>query len=130
MVFEWKGRRRVHLEPLAVLAVQPNATGQAIATYESGHAVLVAFLQARVWTLCSITILLWIVSRRIRDVLLTLFPLLVAAAVTWEICALIGLSLNYANIIALPVLLGIGVAFKIYYVMAWRGARPTSCNRA
>ena len=31
------------------------------------------------------------------------------------------LALNYANIIALPVLLGVGVAFKIYYVMAWRG---------
>jgi hypothetical protein len=34
--------------------------------------------------------------------------------------ALTGFALNYANIIALPVLLGVGVAFKIYYVMAWR----------
>jgi uncharacterized protein len=37
-----------------------------------------------------------------------------------EICALTGFALNYANIIALPALLGIGVAFKIYYVMEWR----------
>ncbi len=37
-----------------------------------------------------------------------------------EICALIGLKLNFANIIALPLLLGLGVAFKIYYVIAWR----------
>jgi uncharacterized protein len=58
--------------------------------------------------------------RRIRDVLLTLVPLLVAGAVTLEICALTGFALNYANIIALPVLLGIAVAFKIYYVTAWR----------
>jgi predicted RND superfamily exporter protein len=37
-----------------------------------------------------------------------------------EICVLIGLQLNFANIIALPLLLGIGVAFMIYYTMAWR----------
>ena len=30
------------------------------------------------------------------------------------------MQLNFANIIALPLLLGVGVAFKIYYVMAWR----------
>ena len=30
------------------------------------------------------------------------------------------LPLNFANIIALPLLLGVGVAFKIYYIMAWR----------
>ena len=47
-------------------------------------------------------------------------PLLVAIVVTLEICVAIGLKLNFANIIALPLLLGVGVAFKIYYVMAWR----------
>ncbi len=30
---------------------------------------------------------------------------------------------NFANIIALPLLLGIGVAFKIYYIMAWRAGQ-------
>ena len=58
--------------------------------------------------------------RRVSDVLLTLVPLLLAGVVTLEICVLIGLPLNFANIIALPVLLGVGVAFKIYYVLAWR----------
>jgi hopanoid biosynthesis associated RND transporter like protein HpnN len=105
---------------LAVLAAQPTATGQAVETYEWGEAIIVAFIQAGVWALCSIAILLFVVLRRIRDVLLTLVPLLVAGAVTLEICALTGFALNYANIIALPVLLGIGVAFKIYYVTAWR----------
>jgi uncharacterized protein len=105
---------------LAVLGVQPTATGQAVETYEWGEAIIVAFMQAGLWALCSIAILLLLVLRRIRDVLLTLVPLLVAGAVTLEICALTGFALNYANIIALPVLLGIGVAFKIYYVTAWR----------
>jgi uncharacterized protein len=104
----------------AVLATVPNATGQAINTVEWGRTILKAFVQAGAWALLSITILLWIVLRRFSDVMLTLIPLLVAAAVTLEICALSGFALNYANIIALPVLLGVGVAFKIYYVMEWR----------
>jgi hypothetical protein len=104
----------------AVLAAEPRATGQAIETIEWARAILSAFIQAGAWALCSITILLWIVLARFRDVLLTLIPLLVAAAVTLEICALTGFPLNYANIIALPLLLGVGVAFKIYYVMEWR----------
>jgi uncharacterized protein len=104
----------------AVLAVEPRATGQAIDTIEWGSTILSAFIQAGAWSLASITILLWIVLRRFSDVMLTLIPLLVAAAVTLEICALFDFALNYANIIALPVLLGVGVAFKIYYVIEWR----------
>ena len=52
--------------------------------------------------------------------LLTLLPLLVAGLVTLELVSLIGQPLNFANIIALPLLLGVGVAFKIYYITAWR----------
>ena len=59
--------------------------------------------------------------QRVRHVLVTLIPLLVAGAATLEICGLTGFSLDYSNIIALPALLGVGVAFKIYYVLAWRG---------
>ena len=68
----------------------------------------------------SIFILLWITLRRLGDVLLTLIPLLLAGVVTLELCVIIDLPLNYANIIAIPLLLGVGVAFKIYYIMAWR----------
>ena len=103
----------------AVLAVAPTATGGPITILEAGHTVVGAFLQAGAWALISIAMLLWITLRRITDVLLTLVPLLLAGVVTLEICALLGLLLNFANIIALPVLLGIGVAFKIYYIMAW-----------
>jgi hypothetical protein len=104
----------------AVLKVVPNATGVAIEIYEWGNTVTAAFIKAGVLAIISIAILLFIVLRRIGDVLLTLIPLWVAAAATLEICALTGFALNYANIIALPALLGVGVAFKIYYVMAWR----------
>jgi uncharacterized protein len=107
----------------AVLAVEPAATGSPVSLQESGRTVVRAFIEAGLWALVSITILLWIVLRRFGDVLLTLVPLLLAGAVTLEICVLINLPLNFANIIALPLLLGVGVAFKIYYVMAWRAGQ-------
>jgi hypothetical protein len=101
-------------------SVRLNATGEAIEIYEWGRAVTSAFIKAGALAIVSIAILFWLVLRRIGDVLLTLIPLLVAAAATLEICAMSGFALNYANIIALPALLGVGVAFKIYYVVAWR----------
>lgn len=107
----------------AVLKVEPTATGGPISILESGDTIVLAFIQAGCWALLSIAILLWIVLKRIGDVLLTLVPLLLAGVLTLEICVLIGLSLNFANIIALPLLLGIGVAFKIYYVTAWRSGQ-------
>ena len=107
----------------AVLKVEPTAIGGPISILKSGDTIVSAFIQAGCWALLSISILLWIVLRRIGDVLLTLVPLVLAGVVTLEICVLIGMPMNFANIIALPVLLGIGVAFKIYYVTAWRAGQ-------
>lgn len=137
LVAEWMtpdGRARVEAQPkgdpndnetlrqfaAAVQKVEPTAVGGPVSILESGHTIVMAFIQAGCWALLSIGILLYIVLRRFTDVLLTLVPLILAGVVTLEICVLIGLPLNFANIIALPLLLGVGVAFKIYYVTAWR----------
>jgi len=107
----------------AVLAAEPAAIGGPVSILKSGDTVVAAFVHAGIYALVVIGLLLWITLRRITDVLLTLVPLLVAGAVTMEICVLIKLPLNFANIVALPLLLGIGVAFKIYYIVAWRSGR-------
>ena len=104
----------------AVLKVEPRATGGPISILESGDTIITAFFEAGLWALISIAILLWLTLRRVGDVLLTIVPLLVAAVVTLELVVAFGMTLNFANIIALPLLLGIGVAFKIYYMMSWR----------
>jgi hypothetical protein len=107
----------------AVLAAEPTAIGGPVSILKSGDTVVEAFIHAGIYALLVISIILWITLRRFTDVLMTLVPLLVAGAVTMEICVLIGLPLNFANIVALPLLLGIGVAFKIYYIVAWRSGR-------
>jgi hopanoid biosynthesis associated RND transporter like protein HpnN len=118
----------------AVLAAEPMAIGGPVSILKSGDTVVRAFIHAGIYALAVISLLLWITLRRISDVLMTLVPLLVAGAVTLEICVLIKLPLNFANIVALPLLLGVGVAFKIYYVTAWRSGRTnllqTSLTRA
>jgi hopanoid biosynthesis associated RND transporter like protein HpnN len=104
----------------AVRGVAPDAAGKPVFVIEAAATIVKAFIQAAIWSVASITLILFIVLRRWSHVALTLVPLLVAIVVTLEICVVIGLQLNFANIIALPLLLGVGVAFKIYYIMAWR----------
>ena len=140
LVSGWKtkdGLMRVEAEPrgdpndnetlrkfaAAVLAAEPTAIGGPVSILKSGDTVVKAFIHAGFWALLVISLLLWVTLRRITDVLLTLVPLLVAGAMTLEICVLIDLPLNFANIVALPLLLGVGVAFKIYYITAWRAGR-------
>ena len=58
--------------------------------------------------------------RRVRDVAITMAPIVLTGLLTLGSCVVIGQPLNFANIIALPLLFGIGVAFHIYFVMSWR----------
>lgn len=118
----------------AVRGIAPEATGAPVAIQESARTVVRAFLQAGAWALLAIAVLLVVVLRRARDVLVTLASLLLGGLVTLGLCVLLRIPLNYENIIALPLLFGIGVAFNIYFVIAWRhGSRnllQTSIARA
>ena len=107
----------------AVKTAAPGAIGGPISILHSANVIIQAFLQAAGWSVLLITALLWITLRHFGDVLRTLIPLLVSALVTLELCVLFGIQLNFANIIALPLMLGVGVAFKIYFVMAWRSGQ-------
>ena len=104
----------------AVHGVAPQATGTPVTIQESGRLITSAFIEAGAIAVAVIVVLLALVLRRVRDVALVLAPLLLAALMTLALTVIIGMKLNYANIIALPLLLGIGVAFDIYFVMNWR----------
>jgi hopanoid biosynthesis associated RND transporter like protein HpnN len=108
----------------AVLKAAPGATGAPISIRQSGVTIMGAFLQAGVLAFVAIVILLAFVLRRWWDLLLTIAPLLLSGLLTLATCVVLGLDLNFANVIALPLLLGIGVAFDIYFVVAWRGGTP------
>ncbi len=103
-----------------VRAVAPHATGAPITIYEAGATIVRSFALAGALAFVAIFAILYVAMRSIRDVLLALGPLVLAGVMTLEAAQLIGMSLDYANIIALPLMFGVGVAFHIYYLIAWR----------
>jgi len=104
----------------AVLAVAPHATGPAISIQKAADTIARAFVLASVYGLAAISLLLFGVLRSVREVAFTLAPVVLSGFLTLATCVLIGQSINFANIIAFPLLFGVGVAFHIYFVIAWR----------
>jgi hopanoid biosynthesis associated RND transporter like protein HpnN len=134
---EWMlpdGRARVQVLPKAdvmdthsirrfvdeVEPVLPGATGSAVWIIRSAQTIIHAFSIAAISAILAIAIILAIALQRALDVVLVMTPLLISAALTVLILRCAGLNLNFANIIALPLLLGVGVSFNIYFVMNWR----------
>ena len=118
----------------AVLAVAPAASGPAISVQASARTIGDAFLRAGIIATALIVLLLLVALRSWRLALLALAPLALAGLLTLATCVAIGLPLNLANIIALPLLFAQGVAFDIYYVAAWRAGErallPSALTRA
>ena len=104
----------------AGVRIAPDATGPAVYIQSYARAVVDAFIEAGILSFIAISCLLLIALRRLRQVAVTMAPIVLTGLLTMGTCVLIGQPLNYANIIALPLLFGIGVAFHIYFVMSWR----------
>lgn len=114
----------LHALVAAVRAVAPDAGGSAATIVDTARTVVDAFRQAVIYALISISVVLLFTLRRLQDTVLVLAPLLLSALMTSIVLVAAGIDLNFANVIALPLLLGVGVSFNIYFVMNWRaGAR-------
>lgn len=118
----------------AVQAVAPDASGMAISVREASVTIRRAFLVAGAIGIGWTSLLLLLALRSLRLALLALAPLVLAGLLTLAVSALAGPALNLANIIALPLLFGFGVAFSIYFVVAWRAGQrallPAPLTRA
>lgn len=102
----------------------PALTGSSVVQLEAGDAVMQAFIQAFAMALAVITVLLLILLRSLRDTLTALAPLLLAALLTAAATVLLDMPFNFANIIALPLLLGIGVDNSIHMLYRHHHAMP------
>jgi hypothetical protein len=104
----------------AVLAAAPNAGGPAISTIATAGTILDSFRAAALLAFVAIAAILFAVFRTIREALLVLATLALSALLTALFALMAHLAINYANIIALPLLLGVGVSFNVYFVMNFR----------
>jgi hopanoid biosynthesis associated RND transporter like protein HpnN len=106
-----------------VTSVTPYATGAPVADVAGARTVIGAFVQAFASAFVLIVILLLILLRSVADTLRALVPLVMGSLLLTTVCVLIGLKMNFANVIALPLLLGIGVDIGI--VILWRARHAT-----
>jgi len=103
-----------------VSAVVPDAGGPAVTIIATAQTIISAFQRAALGAVLAITLILFLALRRVLDVALVLAALLLSSLLTVIVAAWLPLPLNFANVIALPLLLGVGVSFNIYFVMNWR----------
>jgi hopanoid biosynthesis associated RND transporter like protein HpnN len=103
-----------------VQSVAPDAQGTAVTIAATSQTIIQAFRAAALGALAAIAVILLVALRRVRHVAMVLAPLVLSALMTVVVAVLLLMPLNFANIIALPLLLGVGVSFNIYFVMNWR----------
>ena len=115
-----RGSRNLHEFVDQVQIIAPDAGGSAVTIVATSDTIIAAFRRAAIGAILAIAAILFLALRCALDVALVLAPLLLSAAMTALVMVAAGMQLNYANIIALPLLLGVGVSFNIYFVMNWR----------
>ena len=96
--------------------VAPNAVGMAVDIVELGRVTVDSLIQALLLALVVIGMLLYFLWRRWVDTVLVLAPLLLAGVLTLGTLVAFGIPFNFANVIVLPLLLGIGVDSGIHLV--------------
>jgi hopanoid biosynthesis associated RND transporter like protein HpnN len=104
----------------AVHGIVPTATGLPVVYQEASATVVAAFERALLYAFIMVSLIIWLVLRDVKDTLLVLVPIALASIVTAALTVAVGMPFNYANIIALPLLVGIGVDNGIHVVHRMR----------
>lgn len=104
----------------AVHEVEPTAIGNGVVILEAGNAIVRSLTQALTGAGLAIAFLLVLLWRRLADAVLVLAPLLLAAVLTSAGAVLLGIPLNFADVIVIPLILGIGVDSAIHLVQRYR----------
>lgn len=100
----------------AIRVYAPEATGPAVTLLEWGRVTSDAMQEALLFGVLAMTAFLLFLWRNVWDVVLAVFPLLLAAVVSCAIMVVLGKSFNFANVIVLPMLLGMGIDNGIHLV--------------
>ena len=102
--------------------------GSPIVSIEASDAVVAAFQQAFLYAFVVIVLFLLLLLRSIKDTIYIIIPLIVAAVCTCGISVIFNIPFNFANVIALPLILGIGVDSGIHILHRFRTALPDDHN--
>ncbi len=112
----------------AVRTIAPDATDAPVSIYESGMAVISSFRQATLYALVAILVFLLVELRSLYATGLILVPLVLAMLLTAAASAFLSIPLNFANVIVVPLLLGVGVHTGIIFIMRYQTEPPPNGN--
>ena len=100
-----------------VRSVAPRATGSPVVILEAGRTVIKAFIEAGVLSFSLILLVLIAVLRHFKLALLAFMPVCCAGVLTFGTAVLCNISLNFANIIVLPLLFGLTIDFSLHLIL-------------
>lgn len=111
-----------------VKSIAPNATDSPVSIYSSGMAIISSFKEATLYAFLVITIYLLIELRKFTITLVILTPLILATLMAGAASVLLKIPLNFANVIVVPLMLGIGVHSGIIFVVRYQSEPPPGGN--
>ena len=112
----------------AVQAIAPDATDQPVTILGAEKTIVSAFRNASILAFILIALFLRLVMKTWMEVLLVLMPLLLALCYTVALAVLLDIPFNFANIIVVPLLLGIGVDSGIHVIHRVRDMKGVDCH--
>jgi hypothetical protein len=113
-----------------VKGVVPNATGEPVMVYESLTVLRDSYLRAFGYAFIGIAVILLINFKSIRFALIGTLPLAAGLLLMVGGMWLAGISFNSANIIVLPLILGVGIDSAIYIINRYRQGNETPAQVA
>ncbi len=100
--------------------VAPDVLGPPVQIFESSIIVVGAYQKAAIYALIAILIVLLLDFRSIADALCAMVPVSVGFVGVFGLLGLLQFSVNFANLIVMPLILGIGMAAGVHMVHRWR----------
>jgi hopanoid biosynthesis associated RND transporter like protein HpnN len=99
-----------------IRSVDPSATGTPVQNYQYIKLLRDSYVDAAGYALLAIVVLVYLHFRSLAKLGLTLLPLALGVLYTFGLMGWTGIQFNPANIITLPLVIGIGIAFGVYVV--------------
>ncbi|MDR3108379.1 MAG: MMPL family transporter [Planctomycetaceae bacterium] len=103
-----------------VRSIDANATGAPLQTYEASKQMQKGYIMTAIYAFAAVFVLLLIDMRSLKLTLLTLTPMLIGLAQTFGLLGFLGVPLNPANMIVLPLIIGIGIDYGVHIIHDYR----------
>jgi len=103
-----------------VYGVSPNATGFPTTHQVFSRSVVQSFARGTILAVAVCLIWLILILRDLRGVVLAALPLIIGGGWMLGLMSLGGLRYNYANIIALPLVIALAVDYGVWFSHRWR----------